>query len=707
MELISIMPGVQVYQDGKNSVLFGSPPEIIKFLMIRKIDFPETIVLPDTCFNKGILQNCTEFPLYYYLFVLGNYFKGGKLTIVGEKNPLEANRELLKLTLLGPEKKDYAAIGKSQYFEGLYRESRHLSVKDKAGQEVPIEGFVNFIPFRNGIADTAHFQIKHKDDNVFEINGTTIDINFTEKQTPPYEVKSEFVPMMPHKFGVDILGGGSGFTPLKPSSGALLNYNSDFMLIDCLPYLDYHLEARGLSREQIKSIYLTHVHDDHCNIFPLVEFNSRIKFIGTKEIYWMAMKKLSLQTLHPVDEFYHTFDFIEVEPYAENDFYGIGIRPHYTVHSIPTIGATFSIKDRGKKHSIVYGGDNKALPEIKKMVDEGIVSKEKFDFIMKIYREHNDILLADGGMGILHGDPEDSIDSASDKVVFLHLEKLPEKFNATFSMAVAGKRYILLESVNSAYLVKTMEFFYEAFSGVSQEWITALMNNISILQLNAGDVILKQGDARKGSIYIILSGSCSVVYHDGQKLKTIARKETGDFIGEMAIIRNEQQRSASVVAGTPVILAEIDEQVFLQFLTAEKRIEPMIKMWEMRKEIEKVFPFSSFSDLVNDRIARKSVRKKVNKGDIIINQGEKNRDFYIVLSGTCHVKKNGKVVGVLTGGGFFGEIGALENRERNATVEAETDGVLLKLSSKDIGAIVNQTPVLNFIISQMIKERKD
>ena len=710
MPLLKLQPGVAIYQGDGPSVLFGCPPEIIKSLVLRKIDFPTVIVLPDTLFRGGILQNCTEFPLYYFLFVLGNIAKGKKLAIIGEKDVLDANRELLRLTLLGPTEEEYASLGGSPHFKTLYEEARYLSVKDPAGREIPIDGFIDFVPFAGGIASVPAseggegWSVRHLDRDLYAIGGTEVSLRDEGRQDPTYELNTDFAPKTPQKFGVDILGGGSGFTPGKPSSAVLLNCNSDYMLIDCPPYLDHHLRARGIAREQLKSIFLTHIHDDHCNVFPLVEFNTKMKFLGTREIYWMTLKKLSLQTLHPLEEFRSYFEFVELEPYKENDFYGIKIVPHYTVHSIPTIGATFSMNDKGKRHLIGFGGDNKALPQIEKMVQFGVTPRDKADYLFQLYRRRHDLLMVDGGMGLLHGDPEDAMASESDRVVFMHLEKLPEKFDATFAMALPGKRYVIAESKNDAYLIKTMEIFHRNFPGISQEWIVALMNNLHIVQLNSGDIVMKQGEARKGSIYLILSGSCGVLYHDGEALREIAVKEAGEFIGEMAVIKRERSRSASVVAKTPVILGGVDEDIYYAFLKAEKRIAAIEAMWEARGAIEKVPPFSEFNDLVNERLARAGKIREVEEGREISAEAEGGRDAFIVLAGSFDIHRGGERNGSLLPGGLFGDIPALPQRLRGSSLVAKERGSLLVMPASELAAIMEKTPVLQFAIEQRMKE---
>ena len=120
---------------------------------------------------------------------------------------------------------------------------------------------------------------------------------------------------------------------------------------------------------------MTHTHEDHCNLFSLVLFHQKVKVLSTKEIFWMVCKKLSLMTNHDIKEFYSYFDFVELKPYEKNEFYGLTIVPHYTVHSTPTIGAEISMKCEGKIHSIAIVSDCSPLSDIEKMVSRGVVSQ--------------------------------------------------------------------------------------------------------------------------------------------------------------------------------------------------------------------------------------------------------------------------------------------------------------------------------------------
>lgn len=706
MNRIQITRGVEFLNTKYTNILFGCPPEVIKFLHHKGCSSPDVIVLPDTSYKFDVLQNCTEFPLYSFLFVEKNFFNGKKLTIVGTKLQLKANRKLLRMTLLGPTRKEYETLGANYWYNELYQESRAMSLKNSEGVEYTIDDFVEFIPFQEGKANLSNgIVIHHTGTDQYRINNEAINLNFSEPQLPPYDLRSDFVSTMPMHFGVTVLGGASGFIADKPCSSLLLHYNSELMLVDCPPYLEQALNARGISTTEIRSLFLTHIHDDHCNIFPLLRLSNKVKIITTKEIFWMAMQKLSLQTLLPIQDIEAMFDFVEVRANETTEFYGLSIEPHYTVHSIPTIGATFRMKDRGKSHSIVFIGDNKSAHDIEGMVHEGIVRKEKYDLLKEKYTEKYDILFADGGMGILHGDPKDALKSKSDRIVFMHLEKLPEQFDATFSLAVSGKRYAIIAGSSDSYLIRTVQILSNSFRNMSHHWATALMNNFHIVTANMGDVIFKQNEPSNGLIYIILSGRCSVMVHDGKSLSVRAYKEAGDFVGDMAVLDENKIRSASIVASTPVVLCAIEEKLFHEFIVDENRSEELRRLWKTRREIEVYWPFCDFADNVNDRIVRNSERMEVLSGQTVVAQGSKDLYFYIILSGEFSVRHNDKKIKILTAGEMFGEYGSIEDSVRNATVTATEDSVVLKIESLSIREIIEKAPIFHFCMREIMIRR--
>ncbi len=72
---------------------------------------------------------------------------------------------------------------------------------------------------------------------------------------------------------------------------------------------------------------------------------------------------------------------------------------------------------------------------------------------------------------------------------------------------------------------------------------------------------------------------------------------------------------------------------------------------------------------------------KVPKGEIVVSEGEIDDSFFIILSGKAGVEKDGKKIALIGRGQCFGEMSYISGQVRAATVWAETDCILLKISA--------------------------
>ncbi len=91
--------------------------------------------------------------------------------------------------------------------------------------------------------------------------------------------------------------------------------------------------------------------------------------------------------------------------------------------------------------------------------------------------------------------------------------------------------------------------------------------------------------------------------------------------------------------------------------------------------------FENFSkDQVKEMLNASNIIK-VRKGKIVVAEGEIDDSFYIILSGKVSVQKNNKNISVIGRGECFGEMAYVSGSARAATVLAETDCVLMKISA--------------------------
>ncbi|MEM7252348.1 MAG: cyclic nucleotide-binding domain-containing protein, partial [Pseudomonadota bacterium] len=641
--------------------------------------------------------NNLEFLLYYFLFFDRGLEEGRKLKLIGQGEVLSQSLELLRLTLLGPTAAELATWGTPpQIRDEWLNASHYFALKYADGSVRPVESFFECIAFSNNVADAGDFTvIRHGIDHYETTMGdesVVVDLrDDPDWIAPPYPVPSEEIPSGLAKFSVEVLGGASGFSVESPSTGFALCFNGNYVLVDAIPYLSDHLRARGIAKSQIAGVFLTHLHDDHCNLFPLLTMPRRVDLITTREIYEMAMRKLSLSIGWDVDVVAEYFNFVEVSLGKPLNYFGLEIIAHCTVHSIPTVGATFRSVSQGRVYEVCLVGDVQTFSEIGRMRAAGLIRPETETNLHRLYSDRFDLLIADGGMGAIHGDPVDALGSKSERVVFVHVDELPEKFNATFSLARVGKRYSILDGDNEIYYERTIECLSEYFSRrFSDRWISTLFADKVIKRYNTDDVIIKQGSETWGSVFLILSGSCEVIRHDGESQQVLATRDAGDFIGEMAVVTGRSIRSASVVARTPVMACEFSEAIFAAFLENEGLKDELLELWRIRPLVKGLPQFSALSDMILDRLCWQAEEKLLPAGA----RGEMglyDDAWWIVQRGSLRMTEADLT---LSSGG---ELGARPfAAARAGPFVAETQCHVIAFSASKVLDLIRATPGLNF-----------
>lgn len=689
--------GSRIYQSSGGTVLFAQPPEVLKGLLLNDIDSFDTLVLPDIKEKDGSLTNSLEFPLYFFLFVSNGLEQGRRLNLVGDSADLTHALRLLRFALVGPTRSELEQWHADQALANDWlRASDLLALKDAAGKIISVENFFNLIPFENGIARVGALTINHLGVDLFRVDQDSkqdlIDLNEDQHINPPYRVEPDYVPGGLVKMGIEVLGGASGFSPNDPCTGIALCYNGEYILIDAIPFLDQHLFARGISKNQIAAIFLTHLHDDHCSMFPLMQMPHRVDVITTKEIFTMAMEKLACGLGWNIEVVEQHFQLVEVEAGRKLNYYGLGIVPHVTVHSIPTIGATFSSSHNGLERQMCVIGDNHTMTAIRAMGAEGDIRQSTVENLERLYSDRFSLLVADGGAGAIHGDPEDAIKSESERVVFVHVDELPNSFNTTFSLASSGKRYTLIQGDPAIY-TSQINHYLTMWLGqpFPNRWMRSLLAEEEVKRFNTDDVILVQNQQTRGLVYLILTGYCDVVVHNGTSLQTVANLQAGDLMGEMAVITGAGTRNASVVARTPVTICVFAEETFRSFIDTEGFREKLLLQWSLRPTVAALPQFAGLVSTVADKIGQVARFTEIAPGE----QLEIDSScWHILCEGTARLDNE-----PLDHGNECGEIPFGKNR---TGIVSSADGCsFFSISSADIQSLLLGVPVLNYSLRKL------
>ena len=689
--------GCRIVTDESETALFGQPPEVLKGLLREKITNFDTLVLTDVREKNGSLLNNLEFPLYFFLFIARGLAENRKLNLIGDPETISQAMRLLRFTLLGPTRSE---LDKWHTDKALKREwlkvSEALAIKDGNGKVRPVDDFFNLIPFEDNLAVAGDLAIEHKGIDRYLVSSpggdVYVDLNDDVEVLPPYPVQIDYVPGGLSKMGIEVLGGASGFATDEPCTGLALCYNGDYLLIDSIPFLDQHLFARGISRNQVSAVFLTHLHDDHCSMFPLMEMPHRVEVITTEEIFNMAMEKLSCSLGWTVDAVREHFNLLRVKPGDSLNYYGLNIEVHNTVHSIPTIGATFSTLHKGVFRDVCIVGDNQNMSAVRSMGEKGIVRAETVENLERLYQQNFHLLIADGGGGDIHGDPADSLKSQAERVVFVHVDKVPDALQTTFSLASSGKRYTLLEGDSMIY-TSQINHYLTLWLGqpFPNRWMRNLLAEQEIYRYNTDDVIIVQDASTHGSVYLILTGYCEVVRVDEGGREAVALLQAGDIIGEMAVLTGSGVRNASVVAKTPVTVCVFAEETFRNFIRHSGLQTVLEDRWLLRPVIKLLPQFAELSSTVTDKISRVAEWQVVESGKT---RWLDDSHVYILVEGSGSIVHEDGSQEKIVAGEELGWRPYSENRALEMV--ASTDCGLITIEADIYQELLKSTPQLNY-----------
>ena len=92
-------------------------------------------------------------------------------------------------------------------------------------------------------------------------------------------------------------------------------------------------------------------------------------------------------------------------------------------------------------------------------------------------------------------------------------------------------------------------------------------------------------------------------------------------------------------------------------------------------------------------------------GKDLIRQGERGREFFVLLDGDVEVIKDGKPIEERGPGDFFGEIALVSNVPRTATVTTTTPVRMLVVTDRDFKHLLETSPDLQLKVLEVLAAR--
>ena len=104
-------------------------------------------------------------------------------------------------------------------------------------------------------------------------------------------------------------------------------------------------------------------------------------------------------------------------------------------------------------------------------------------------------------------------------------------------------------------------------------------------------------------------------------------------------------------------------------------------------------------------LAKTAVVEPRAAGAMLVTQGERGTNAFVILRGTCRVLRNGRRVGAVEAGGVVGELSMLNRAPRNATVVADSELEVAILERRDFVALLRQSPSISHKLLETLAAR--
>ena len=115
--------------------------------------------------------------------------------------------------------------------------------------------------------------------------------------------------------------------------------------------------------------------------------------------------------------------------------------------------------------------------------------------------------------------------------------------------------------------------------------------------------------------------------------------------------------------------------------------------------------FTGFNRREIEAVGRLMDEVDVKDGRVLMREGAAGREFFIVISGTVRVERNGRKINELGPGDFMGEIALIDRGPRTATVIAAEPCRLLVLDIGGFRTLVSKYPSVQGKIMKALAER--
>ena len=250
---------------------------------------------------------------------------------------------------------------------------------------------------------------------------------------------------------------------------------------------------------------------------------------------------------------------------------------------------------------------------------------------------------------------------------------------------------------------------FSPLDGLKRDNLAALAKKVRIRELSPAQLLFKEGDTEKRTIYIV-SGALELI--DGGKIAEVVEGGTESARNPVSPMF---PRRVTARAHDRVQFISIDSDLLDVMLTWDQTGSYEVSELQGKSEniggddwMTMLLQAKAFHKIPPANIQAIFMRmQQINykSGDVVLKQGSEGDYFYVLTRGKCLVtretplNKEGIKLAELAVGDTFGEEALISDAKRNATVTMTTDGAVMRLGKEDFKRLLNE-PMLDWVSSE-------
>ncbi|WP_298301147.1 cyclic nucleotide-binding domain-containing protein [uncultured Erythrobacter sp.] len=246
----------------------------------------------------------------------------------------------------------------------------------------------------------------------------------------------------------------------------------------------------------------------------------------------------------------------------------------------------------------------------------------------------------------------------------------------------------------------------DIFAGLSTLQMRELMLDSICTAFAPGEVIFRR-DAPGSSLFALAQGSVAVEVNPNDPSITVPIGQ-GSIFGEVGLVSG-RRRGATIRAAEDVVVVELSRKAALKLIGSSPEAAEAVKRISIERQILQLFGSGLTPEDIKP-LVDSAETEEVSAGKVVIQEGDNDKDLFIVRFGSMQVEKGGEgrqtFLGLIPAGNFFGEMGVIDGQARMSTVKASVKSEVIRLPGEGFLELLAKKPQLRERAVQIMADRR-